>query len=342
MQSIGTAALVISTSYLVAALGWRWWYGVFGIVSGVVLISSFLFIPESLYHRPTDAFEGTVHVHHKQGGPDTAVQATVNNRVELDFVRYQARSLKDDLKILHGKPNWKAATDCYYQMAQCILFPNILWVVLMNSAVLGIYVVMVTEFAGILVAPPYKFPFTSLGFVQGGQIVVSILLVPILGWGGDLLTRVMAKRNNGLSEPENRLIPILLPSVIVIISCIIFGKAGSHPTDWSPWAIITTFNAEFFGFIGIVLIGFTYSLDCYGERAAPILVLICAFRGLASFGISFGVTNFVLKQGYEGSFNVCAIVMGVVSALGFPIFFFGKKIRSMTMRYAVDHETAEI
>ena len=124
-------------------------------------------------------------------------------------------------------------------MAQCILFPNILWVVLMNSAVLGIYVVMVTEFAGILVAPPYNFPFTSLGFVQGGQIVVSILLVPILGWGGDLLTRVMAKRNNGLSEPEYRLVPILLPAVIVVISCIIYGKAGSHPTDWSPWAIIT-------------------------------------------------------------------------------------------------------
>jgi hypothetical protein len=141
MQSIGTAALVISTTYLVAGLGWRWWYGVFSIVSGVVLISSFLFIPESLYHRPTDAFEGTVHVHHKHGGPDTAVQATVRHRVELDFVRYKARTVKDDLKIFHGKPNWKGATDCYYRMAQCILFPNILWVVLMNSAVLGIYVV---------------------------------------------------------------------------------------------------------------------------------------------------------------------------------------------------------
>jgi hypothetical protein len=341
MQSIGTAALVISTTYLTSSLGWRWWYGVFGIVSGVILILSFLFIPESLYNRPTDAFEGTVHVHHHEGGDVSTVHATTKHGVELDFVRYKARSIKHNLKIFHGPANWMAARECLYQMGQCILFPNILWVILMNSAVLGIYVVMVTEFAGILVSPPYGFAFTSLGFVQGGQIAVAMLMVPILGYGGDILIRGLAKRHKGMSEPEYRLIPILLPSVIVVISCIIFGKAGSHPTEWSPWAIIITYNAEFFGFIGIVLIGFTYSLDCYGERAAPILVLICAIRGLVSFGISFGVTNLVRAKGYEGALNICAIVMGVVSVFGFPVFFLGKKIRAATMLYAVNNNIAE-
>jgi hypothetical protein len=96
----------------------------------------------------------------------------------------------------------------------------------MNSTVLGIYVVMVTEFAGILIRPPYDFAFTSLGFVQGGQIVVSILLVPVLGYGSDLLSRVLAKRNHGISEPEYRLIPMLLPAVIVVVSSVIFGMAG--------------------------------------------------------------------------------------------------------------------
>ena len=342
MQSIGTAALVISTTYLTSALGWRWWYGVFAIVSGVVMVLSFLFVPESLYNRPTDAFEGTVHVHHLQGGADSAIQATTKHRVELNYEIYKPRTIKSSLKIFHHKPNWQGAIECWYQMGQCILFPNVLWVVLMNSCVLGIYVVMVMEFATILASPPYSFPFTSLGFVQGGQIVVSILMVPILGYGGDLLSRVLAKRNNGISEPEYRLIPILLPAITVVISSIIFGKAGSHPTEWSPWAVIIPFNAEYFGFIGIVLIGFTYSLDSYPERAAPILVLICAIRGFISFGISFGVSTFVRRNGYEGALNICAIVMGVISALGFPVFFFGKRIRSFTMRYAVNNKVADI
>lgn len=91
-----------------------------------------------------------------------------------------------------------------------------------------------------------------------------------------------------------------------------------------------------------MLIGFTYSLDSYGERAAPILVLICAIRGLISIGISFGVTNFVRAKGYEGALNTCAIILGVVSAFVFPVFIFGKKIKAATMKYAADGKVTEI
>lgn len=302
---------------------------------------AFLFVPESLYTRPTDAFEGVVHIHHK-GRSDSVVQGTTKHGVELDFTRYKPRTIAHSLKVYHGPANWKAMVDCWKHMFQCILFPNILWVVLMNSVVLGIYVVMVTEFATILVSPPYNYAFTSLGFVQGGQIIASIIMVPLLGYGGDFLIKVVAKRHRGVIDSEYRLLPIVLPVLAVVISCVFFGKAGSHPTEWSSWAIVTTFNIEYFGFIGIVLIGFTYSLDSYGERAAPILVLICAIRGFFSFAISFGVTSFVRSQGYEGALNICAIVMGVVSAFGIPIYIFGRRIRAVTMKYAVENKTVEV
>lgn len=341
MQSIGTAALVISTSYLVADLGWRWWYGVFGIISGVILVLSFLFVPETRYTRPTDAFEGAVHIH-QQGQADRLLRVTTQHGVELDLVRYKPRSFRNDLKIFHGPTDWKAGWDCVVQMLQCCLFPNILWVVLMNSAALGIYVVVVTQFAGILVSPLYNLPYTSLGFVQGGQIVVSLIMVPLFGYGGDFLTRALAKRNGGVAEPETRLIPMVIPIIVVIVSTVIFGLAGSNPSSWSVWAVIVTFNAEFFGFICIVLLGYTYCLDAYAERAAPILVLICAVRGFISFGISFGITKFVTVEGYESALNICAIVMGAVSAFGIPVYFLGKRIRKATMKYAVNDKLLEL
>jgi uncharacterized membrane protein len=244
--------------------------------------------------------------------------------------------------IFHGPADWTKFTTCWKQMGQCILFPNILWVVLMNSAVLGIYVVSATEFAAILASPPYLYPYTSLGLVQGGQIVVSMLMIPILGYGGDMLYKWMAGKRGGMVNSELRLIPITLPVVVTLISAVIFGQAGSNPSQWSSWAVVTTYNGIYFGFIGIVLIGFTYSLDSYGERAVPILTLICAIRGIISFGISFGVTDFVTKQGYNGAFNICAIIMGVISAFGFVVFFFGAKIRSYTTKYAVDGAKIEI
>ncbi|KAE8380187.1 MFS transporter [Aspergillus bertholletiae] len=341
IQSIGSAALTIATAYLVQSLGWRWWYGIFAIISGVLFLVSFILVPESLYQRPTDAFDGQVHVQHE--GEDLAViRATRKHRVELDFTRYQPRTIRHSLKVFHGPAKWSVAIECWKHMLQCILFPNILWIVLMNSVVLGIYVIMVTVFGTILTAPPYNYPATALGLVQGGQIVVSLILVPVLGYGGDKLHEYIARRRNGVAEPEFRLIPILLPVAVALISCVIFGHAGSDPYHWSPWAITVGFNGIYFGFIGIVLIGYTYSLDSYGERAGPILVLICAIRGLISFGISFGVTKFVAKVGYKQALDICAIIMGVISAFGFVVFIFGAKIRFLTMKYAVDKKTVEI
>ncbi|RDH39548.1 MFS transporter [Aspergillus welwitschiae] len=341
IQSIGTAALTIATSYLVSSLGWRWWYGVFSIASGLVFIGAFTLVPESRYDRPTDAFEGEVHIHH-DGEEQAVIHATTKNRVPLDFTNYQARTWKHTLKIMHPPANWEEALTCYKQMGQCILFPNILWVVLMNSVSLGIYVIGVTEYSSILGAPPYNYPTTSLGLVQGGQIVVAMIMVPVLGYGGDQLYKwVASRRGNGTVESEVRLIPMLLPIVVLLISCVIFGRAGSHPTEWSPWAITTTFSGMYFAYIGIILNGYTYSLDSYGERAAPILVLICAIRGFISFGISFGITKFVTEKGFQGALDICAIIAGVVAALGIPVFVFGAWIRRVTMKYAVDGRSAE-
>ncbi|KAJ5999996.1 hypothetical protein N7481_000405 [Penicillium waksmanii] len=339
-QSIGTAALTIATAYIVNALGWRWWYGIIAIASGVVFILSFCAVPESLYPRPSDAYDGLVHVYH-EGEPVSVVRATQKTRVPIDNTRYKARTLSHSLKIFHRPADWSKAITCGKQMAQCVLFPNILWVILLNSVALGIYVIVVTEFSAILSSPPYNYPSSALGLVQGGQIVVSFLLVPVLGYGGDKLTQWIAKHRNGVAEPEIRLIPMVLPVAALIISSVIFGRAGSSPYEWSPWAITITFNGIYFAFIGVILVGYTYSLDSYPERAAPILVLICAIRGLISFGISFGVTKFVKEQGYQGAFNICASITGAVAVFGLPVFLWGHKVRAITMKYAVDHKTAQ-
>lgn len=217
IQSIGTAALLISSTYLVESYDWKWWYGVFGIVNGVILILSICFVPESRYNRPTDAFQGAVHVY-QDGQDDRILRVTTKQGIVLDLDRYGPRTFRHDMKVFHGPADWKAFVSCWIHMFQCLCFPSILWVVLMNSTVLGIYVVMATEYAGILVRPPYGFAFTSIGYVQTGQIVAALIMVPLLGTGGDWLTRKIAERRGGISEPENRLIPFVIPIVVVITS----------------------------------------------------------------------------------------------------------------------------
>lgn len=127
---------------------------------------------------------------------------------------------------------------------------------------------------------------------------------------------------------------MILPFIVAIISTVIFGQACQRPYNW-PWsAIVVTFNTEFYGFVGVVVASFTYVIDSYPKQSDAALVVLCFARGVISFGISYGSLAFVQKQGYDGAFNICAIILGVLGFLGVFVYIFGKKIRQFTGRWA--------
>ena len=80
------------------------------------------------------------------------------------------------------------------------LFPNVFWLVLTMGAFLSIFVCFGGTFAGTLVAPPYDWSYSSVGFVFAGQIIVSLVVVPVQGYLSDYLITYLSKRNNGISE----------------------------------------------------------------------------------------------------------------------------------------------
>jgi len=55
LQTLGTASLIVSSSYLATDLGWRWWYGVFGCLSGAIALLSIFFVVETKYVRTLEA-----------------------------------------------------------------------------------------------------------------------------------------------------------------------------------------------------------------------------------------------------------------------------------------------
>ncbi|KAH7146509.1 major facilitator superfamily domain-containing protein [Dactylonectria macrodidyma] len=337
-QVLGTACLTVASSYLATNLGWRWWYGMFGIVNGVCLIAAVFLVPETRYPRSKASIIGAASQDGKDVNDDACHQGlhpvTSRHRPAIDFENYPARTFAYDIALFQNKPRWQDAIDCWKQMGQVSLFPNIFWLVLCSGAFLGIFVIFGAVFAGVLLQPPYNFKPEYLGFLFAGQIIVSMVVVPAQGYLSDFIVKVLSKRNNGVAEPEYRLIPLILPFLVAIISTVIFGQACEHPENWHWSAIAVTFNAEFFGFVGIVVASFTYAIDSYPARSDAALVVLCFARGVISFGVSYGSLEFVQSQGYDGAFNICAIILGVLGALGLPIFFFGKQIRRLTQPWA--------
>lgn len=121
---------------------------------------------------------------------------------------------------------------------------------------------------------------------------------------------------------------------MAISTTVIFGRACQHPYQWHWSAIAVTFNAEFYGFVGIVVASFTYAIDSYPTLSDASLVVLCFARGVISFGISYGALEFIQTKGYDGAFDICAIILGILGFMGIGIFVLGKRIRAWTQRVA--------
>ncbi|KAE8824388.1 hypothetical protein PTNB73_03748 [Pyrenophora teres f. teres] len=331
LQTLGTASLIVSSSYLASGLGWRWWYGVFGCLSGAIAVLSIIFVAETKYVRTLEALNG-------EGIEEDGmlVPVTTNTKRELDTTNYAPRSFVKDMLPWKGHAHWHEAIDCWKQMYQIIWFPNIIWLTLINSAALGIYVLMTALFAGALIRPPFSWNFNMLGYVFAGQVATAVAVPFFCGYLSDMIVKFLSKRNGGVAHPEYRLIALIIPLVAILISTVIYGQTAQNPNDWSWAGIAVTLNIEYFGFVGIVVASFVYCMDAYPQRIDAALVLICSLRGFIGFAISFGSIGFVNSAGYDGAFNICAGIVGALMCLGIPVYFLGDKIRAMTQRFAQD------
>ena len=128
LQTVGTAALIIASPYIASDshLGWRWWYGIFGCVSGAVALLSIIFVKETKYTRSMEALNG-------EGIKLEGVLVPVITRTtrELDVVNYRLRSFFRDMAPWSGNAEWSLTIDCCKQMCQVVLFPNVVWLILL-------------------------------------------------------------------------------------------------------------------------------------------------------------------------------------------------------------------
>jgi hypothetical protein len=206
----------------------------------------------------------------------------------------------------------------------------------LNGLTIGINIAIGTTYSTIVSNPPYNWPSSSASYINCGQIFDAIVALPLLGHRSDWLVKYRAKRNNGLHEPETRLIPLILPSLLGTITCSLYGEGPSHPHNYHWFVYAWGVAAYYFTFVGVNIVTITYLLDSYPTRADSLLVIVCAFREIISFGTSYGVAPFIARHGYDGTFHTFAALTGFLGLLGLPVYIWGKRIRALAGSFAKD------
>ena len=60
------------------------------------------------------------------------------------------------------------------------------------------------------------------------------------------------------------------------------------------------------------------------------ILLVNALKQIFAFGFSYGVIPWVTLNGYAGAFGAMAGIQFALMLLGFPLWFFGKRLRHAT------------
>jgi len=230
---------------------------------------------------------------------------------------------------------WAVLT-CSQHIAEMVLFPNVFWAMALNGITIGINIAIGTTYSAIVSAPPYNWPNSSASYTNCGQIVVALLCLPLLGMFSDRYSKWRANKNEGIHEPEARLLPLIFPIIVGTFTSVLYGQGASHPYNYHWFVYVWTIAAYYFAFVGANIVGITYLLDCYPARAGSVLVIICAFRGIISFGVSYGIVPFIDSAGYDGAFGAFGGITAALGLCGIPVYIWGKEIRVFTARFVKD------
>ncbi|KAK7887414.1 hypothetical protein LTR67_009834 [Exophiala xenobiotica] len=326
-------------------LGWRWLYYLLVLFGSLQLILQFLFVPETSYNRDhrfdidelkNDNLEDLAALEYheklnmaKAGTGATHAEEGVPGTTSPEQRVYKKKTWVQDMAIFSGTYSSENLLQLFMAPFAVVLNVAVLWILIINSMFVVLYVVIAFVLAQLFAPPPYLLSSASIGYLSFGPFVGGILGTILLGLLSDPFIKWCARRNKGVYEPEYRLIPCIM-GVCSGLGLMLFGHLVSIGA--SPYATATVHGVMLFGVMFVCIGTSNYALDAYRGMANEIFIASMAVKNMILFGFSYFVNDWTAAVGPAHAFYVWgAVAFALVATL--PVaFFFGKKYRSYWAR----------
>ncbi|KAH6681503.1 major facilitator superfamily domain-containing protein [Halenospora varia] len=329
------------SGYIIEDIGWKWTFGICAILFGVFMFLVVFFVPETAYIREPV----TARYHHESPKAVSESEKPDQNPTEKEVSSSGTppqtvaptstpTEPKDPylrtLKFTTGKrytdaPFWKILI----RPVVIFWYPAVLWAFLIYGTTLTWIVVFSVVNASIFTLPPYNFSVSEVGLISLSPFVMTIIGEVIAGPLNDFICLYLAKKNHGIYEPEFRLVLMVPVFILGIVGFFGFGASVHYQTHWiGPVLTFGLANMSMAFANGCV---FGYVIDSYEDLSEEAFVAINA-RNLLTFGLTYFVNDWLLKDKVLKVFNVLGGVFIGVTLLTVPLWVFGKKLRGMVAR----------
>ncbi|KAL4953771.1 major facilitator superfamily domain-containing protein [Aspergillus filifer] len=320
-QSSITGCLNLAASYEVATLGWRWNYWVYAITIA--------------YQRSSQFFNGRMVVTDQFGVTRVLTESETRDYLEanghsgVDDIPDELRPKKTYLQMLIP---WSSPTESpltliprtALQIFGAFLSPGILYATLVASIVLGSSIGMSLSYNKVL-QNTYHWPAKSIGLINLGGVFGGFAGMFYAGYLGDKFIVFMARRNNGIHEPEHRLPLLIFPGVLGVVALLLYGfTAGGGATWGGPYMGWTLFQITF---VSVLILSTTFAAEAWDKNPGPATVAVVGVKNIVAFALSYGINPLTEKYDYPIAMGVLAALCGAVFALGVPVYLLNPRWR---------------
>ncbi|EQB57662.1 major facilitator superfamily transporter [Colletotrichum gloeosporioides Cg-14] len=325
------------------AYGWRWTMHFGSIICAVCFVIMFFFMEETIYfrghvidgqetgshglgsHNPTDVKHDASSEKETQEPTSSSQTSAAQSLAPLQDIN-SGWSKYTLFKPLPGRPsNIDMLRMAYRPIIMIFRFPTVAWAGFLYGINLAWYNVLNGTASPVLTGNPYNWSAALVGCVYAGPIIGAAVASLWSGNAADWIALRLARRNNGIREPEHRLWVLTLSGVTSAAGLITWGVGAYHNVHWV--GLIFGLGMLTFGVVTGGSIAVSYNVDCFKEIAGETTVSIMLIRNTIGFGFSYAITPWWTTQGLQNCFITAAMVSIACTFTFVIMILYGKRIR---------------
>jgi multidrug resistance protein len=227
-------------------------------------------------------------------------------------------------------------------------YPAVLWSSLVYALAVGWLIVLSESVAHIYRDTSYNFTALQVGLVYISPFVGGVLGTAVAGRVSDLVVRFMARKNDGVYEPEFRLIMAIPITISTVIGLMGFGWSAEERDNWIVPTVF--FGVISFGCSLASTTAITFVVDSYRMYAGEALVtlnfskskslcpfsllkmLMCPTDVLHGFIFSLFFPHWLESSGSKSTFLAIGGIQLACMLFSIPMYIYGKRARMWTVR----------
>lgn len=220
--------------------------------------------------------------------------------------------------------------------------PAVLWACLIQGTMIGWTVFIGIILAAVFIGPPLFWDEVNTGYAYAGAFIGALVGFVIAGLLADWSARYMTKKNNGLYEPEFRIILVIPQLIFGCAGLYLFGITAATLADYSWVMPILGFGLEVGGMVIGAVAASLYIVDAHREIAIEAFTCILIFKvrflplfalfnspnpisiahisqNFFTFGLTWSAYNWVLHAGTYKTFMWISSIQVFVCLLSVPM-----------------------